>query len=266
MAGTAGFSIGTNIISTYYIHADTANAKFNDLRNAGTLYVGANSVALTSPTASTLTITGSAVLTGGLQVNLTSNFTGTATFVTLNAATVTATTSLTARNAGNTDNTFYASSSVVFTKGVDLYVYTSGAVATFSVTNSSGDVLSSGNITALGRLYVGGGNDTYFERVSSAVVNTGGITCGTLTSRIWVGAFNAAQSGFVFYASYLSSVFVQGVDFYVYTSGAAEMFRVQNSTGKIFIQGTQVLSTRYGSTPTDVAGLVAMAQHHGLCP
>jgi hypothetical protein len=34
----------------------------------------------------------------------------------------------------------------------------------------------------------------------------------------------------------------------------------------ITINGTQVLSTRYGSTPTDVATIVAAMQHHGLVP
>jgi len=59
---------------------------------------------------------------------------------------------------------------------------------------------------------------------------------------------------------------VQAVNFRIFDSSGTQKFRVDNTNGEIYVQGSKVVSTRYGSTPTDVATLVACLQHHGLCP
>ena len=49
-------------------------------------------------------------------------------------------------------------------------------------------------------------------------------------------------------------------------SGGTQNWRIDYTNGRYYVQGNAVLNTRYGSTPTDVATLVACLQHHGLCP
>lgn len=86
---------------------------------------------------------------------------------------------------------------------------------------------------------------------------------GTVTStgQTEAGSFKTST----FEAGVTTAVDVKSVNLRVY-SGATQTARIDYTNGRYYVQGNAVLNTRYGSTPTDTATIIACLQHHGLCP
>ena len=64
-------------------------------------------------------------------------------------------------------------------------------------------------------------------------------------------------------ANVTTAVDVRGVNFRIYDGSAVQQMRVDYTTGHVYIQGTQVLSTRQ-PTPTTLPDVISVLQAHGL--
>jgi hypothetical protein len=128
-------------------------------------------------------------------------------------------------------------SSAVLNLHTDSYIYRTGA----------GAIRTNSSFTSDGTVYC------------SAVVPTNAITCPGYS------AHNGSYNEFLA-AVGNAAVYTRAQKFQVRSSGDAVNFEVSDSTGAVSVQGTQVLSTRYGSAVTDQTSIIACLKHHGLCP
>lgn len=238
---------------------------------AGTLLVGANSISLTSPTSGELLV-GAAVKAGGIAVD----------------------------NSGTFEFLAAAGNAAVYVRNQDFEVRNSAGTYKFQVTGSTGSTVIRGALQVdLTGNFTGALSTASSLSVTSQATIGGNLTVGSAASAVvnfhtdvnlyrsaadvlktddafhalGVGAFNAisayngSTSDFVFLTgSAVGATIVKGVPFRVATSGGTVKLEIDPATGNISIGGNKVLSTRYGTTPSDVAGLVALCQHMGFCP
>ncbi|MBP6607242.1 MAG: hypothetical protein KA240_16290, partial [Nitrospira sp.] len=145
--------------------------------------------------------------------------------------------------------------------------YASGTTS-LKAKHASTDLITIAGYDLGGGLY-GGLIEVKSSTGSKSTIGTGTFTGVTLTLRDSGAELKCRNSGDTYNELHWqrgTAVDVQAVNLRIFDSGGTQKFRVDNTNGEVYVQSNKVLSTRYGSTPTDVATLVACLQHHGLCP
>lgn len=238
---------------------------------AGTLLVGANSISLTSPTSGELLV-GAAVKASGIAVDNSGTFEFLAAAG--NAAVYVRNQNFEVRDAGGTykfqvDKTT-GGTVIRGALQVDLAGNFTGALSTASSLSVTAQGTIGGNLTvgSAASAVVNFHTDVNLYRSAADVLKTDdafhALGLGAFNA---IAAYNGSPSDYVFLTgSAVGATIVKGVPFRVATSGGVLKLEIDPATGNISIGGNKVLSTRYGSTPGDVAGLVALCQHMGFCP
>ena len=98
------------------------------------------------------------------------------------------------------------------------------------------------------------------EQAANAVAITGGSTIGQSAVGATNFFANDASSGL---GGATTAVDVQNANFRVF-SGSTQKFRIDYTTGEVYVQSVKVLSTRQ-ATPVTTADIIAVLQAHGLC-
>lgn len=273
----------------------------------GTLYVGANKVGLTSPSAGLLSTTasfGAASIKIGADCEFTRLFADTikttddlvaaaTLYVGPHSADLTSAATgdlrttcilraggVTVDNAGTLE--FFARAGfATYVRGQDFQVKDSGGSVKAQVVASTGTISTVANISAGGTLsvtglatfsgntntptiYVGGTGvtDTPISRHSTGTLQLPDVRAGSIGV---TGSFTVLGSPSNYIEAGTSALELTGVYLGVFNSAGSEKFFVDHSTGYVRINGVQVLATRWsGATPTTVADLWAVLQHHGL--
>jgi hypothetical protein len=135
--------------------------------------------------------------------------------------------------------------------------------------DTSGNLSLVGTLTVTGNISITSGSTTTTSGTKTTTVSAGGVT-STDTGLGITGLQGGLVSGAVFAqgtfggVNYTMAANLWSIQFGAAGSPVAEIGSGATSSGFVKINGTQVLSTRVGTTPVTLADVIAVLQHHGL--